>query len=686
MSGIAGIFYRDGRPAQPETIQAMVYAMPHRGPDGIDTWYEGSIALGHCMLHTTPESLHDRLPMISRDGNLVLTADARIDNREELMRVLGLRPSKDRPVTDCDLIMGAYQKWGAACPEHLLGAFAFVVWDARRKRMLCARDHLGVKPLYLYNQNASQFAFGSEIKAILALPGVECVIDETELGKSLAWLPRDLEKTVFKGVTKLKPAHKLVITPEKISVSKYWEIRPSDEALNLSPDERATRFKEHLTEAVACRVRSLHGVGSELSGGLDSSAVAGVAREILQGRGQTLKTFSAVYDIVTDVDEREYIHVFTKLSGVEPHFIPMDSYGPLSAAEEIYEYLDDGTMAVGNSFIRWNLIRKASEEDTRVLLTGTDGDTTVMHGIERLAELACARDWSSFHHEATKHYERVNNENLSYATQEAAFESPVYNLRKCAYPYLRLWAIEGSFIKFFSSAYNISKYFGISLIGIVREFWKLLVVPKYIFFKRSKVDNTSVHESINKDFSKRIRLKRYVKGYSKMYDREPSVRGQQLKIFKSDLISGSLENANQLAAAWGVDIRHPYMDIRLIQYCLGLPPEDSLFDGWTRYIVRKSLQQTLPEKIRTRCTKASMRSAFHFALFTHDRDKYESYIDNLDSMHKYIDKTYIESLDEDEDKISNVDMSLLSGLIGKEIWLNKIKQKYKPVAFSDGLK
>ena len=137
----------------------MVGAMKHRGPDGIHTWREGSVALGHCMLHTTPESLYDTLPMESRDGNLVLTADARIDNREELMRVLDLRPTKDRPVTDCDLIMAAYQKWGEACPEHLLGAFAFAIWDKRARRLFVRVITSGCESVFTICKESSILRF-----------------------------------------------------------------------------------------------------------------------------------------------------------------------------------------------------------------------------------------------------------------------------------------------------------------------------------------------------------------------------------------------------------------------------------------------------------------------------------------------------------------------------------------------
>ena len=144
MSGIVGIYYVDGRPVERGTVQGMVSAMAHRGPDGLTTWHEGAVGLGHAMLHTTPESLHEAQPLVHRRGDLVLTADARIDNRADLIRALRPPRPDDRPITDAELILAAYEQWGAECPKHLLGAFAFAIWDAREQRLFCTRDHFGV--------------------------------------------------------------------------------------------------------------------------------------------------------------------------------------------------------------------------------------------------------------------------------------------------------------------------------------------------------------------------------------------------------------------------------------------------------------------------------------------------------------------------------------------------------------
>ncbi|MDQ3661541.1 MAG: asparagine synthetase B, partial [Actinomycetota bacterium] len=138
MSAIVGVFHPDGRMVDRGTVGKMLESIAHRGPDGSGEWTEGSVGLGHRMLHTTPESLHEKLPLAKR--NFVITADARIDNREELLKALGFTDGPNKKVSDSELILGAYERWGERCPERLLGDFAFVVWDMRRRTVFCARD------------------------------------------------------------------------------------------------------------------------------------------------------------------------------------------------------------------------------------------------------------------------------------------------------------------------------------------------------------------------------------------------------------------------------------------------------------------------------------------------------------------------------------------------------------------
>src|SRR2546427_256925 len=304
VTGIAGLWRRDGRPGEPAELDGMLARVAHRGPDGTGAWREGPVALGHGMLHTTPESLREQQPLVGTRGDLVLVADARIDNRGELCSLLPA-PSD---ATDAELILAAYERWGEHCPEHLLGDFAFAMWDGRTQRLFCARDHFGVKPLYYHHRPSRLFAFASEIKGLLALPDVPRRLNETRVADYLVPLLEDKVITFYEEIVRLPPAHRMVVSRDGVLIEQYWALDPEREIRMKSDAEYAEAFREIFTEAVRCRLRSAFPVGSMLSGGLDSSSIACVARELLaEDGGGKLHTFSAIFPDVPECDEREYI-------------------------------------------------------------------------------------------------------------------------------------------------------------------------------------------------------------------------------------------------------------------------------------------------------------------------------------------------------------------------------------------
>ena len=164
MSGITGLFYRDGRSVSRKQIEDMNSHLSHRGPDGSSFWTGESIAMGHQMMFTTPESLYENLPFHDTENGLVITSDARIDNREELSFLLEMENKAN--ISDSYYILKAYQKWGKSCPEKLLGDFSFAIWDNDRESLFCARDHMGIKPFYYYLSD-EVFFFATEIKALI---------------------------------------------------------------------------------------------------------------------------------------------------------------------------------------------------------------------------------------------------------------------------------------------------------------------------------------------------------------------------------------------------------------------------------------------------------------------------------------------------------------------------------------
>ena len=166
MSGLAGIYRLDGQPVHPPLLQRMVERLAHRGPDGSHCWIHRFIGMGHAMLRTTPESLEEQQPWQDETGALSLTLDGRIDNREDLTASLLAAGLTLRNHTDAELMLRAYQCWGEACPERIVGDFALVIWDGPRRQLFCARDILGLKPFY-YSLHDNTFCWASEIPPLL---------------------------------------------------------------------------------------------------------------------------------------------------------------------------------------------------------------------------------------------------------------------------------------------------------------------------------------------------------------------------------------------------------------------------------------------------------------------------------------------------------------------------------------
>lgn len=235
MSGIIGIYNLDGKLVDYQQLKDMVNILAHRGPDGSDAWCAGSVGLGHRMLWTTAESLLEKLPLVNQTEDLVITADLRIDNRDELIHTLQLNNYPPEKITDSQLVLAAYEKWGEQCPENLLGDFAFAIWDRQKQIIFCARDHFGIKPFYYYASEQA-FIFASEIKAIFCVPDVPRQINEVRIGDYLASMFHEANITSYKDVFRLPPAHSMTVSLEGIKLQSYWSIDPNRE-LRLGSDE-----------------------------------------------------------------------------------------------------------------------------------------------------------------------------------------------------------------------------------------------------------------------------------------------------------------------------------------------------------------------------------------------------------------------------------------------------------------
>ena len=208
MSAIFGKCNADDEPVA-GGVELMLGAMNQWQADDKNTWVNGNTGMGHLMLYNTPESLNEKLPLYDSLAQLCITADARIDNREDLYALLNINTPAERLMPDSSLILLAYKKYGADCVKHLVGDFAFAIWDEREQRLFCARDQMGVKPFFYY-QNSRFFAFASEKKGLLCLPGVDKAINKAYFYSYLIRpLVQAADTTIYENIHRLPPAHTL---------------------------------------------------------------------------------------------------------------------------------------------------------------------------------------------------------------------------------------------------------------------------------------------------------------------------------------------------------------------------------------------------------------------------------------------------------------------------------------------
>lgn len=647
----------------------MTEAVARCGPDGEGVWAEGHVGLGHRMLHTTPESLGETLPVSSADGTCTITADARIDNRSELLGELGL-PGES---ADSALILAAYERWGEDCLDRLVGDFAFALWDASRGALFCARDHFGVKPFY-YHHAPPLFACATEIKALLTVPGVPERLNEVRLADFLATMREDRENTIYEDIVRLPAAHALVVSKDGLRRWRYYALTPAaDVPADASDEEYEARFRELFTEAVRVRLRSAFPIGSELSGGMDSSSVTSVARHLLPPE-EPLHTISIIYDDVTECDERPYIDEVLRQGNFVPHYVYGDRLGPLENVDSVYTHLDDG-LASGNQHLVWAAKGKAREAGVRVLLDGLDGDNVVGHGLLYLKELADAGDWKGLAEES-RAVARVFATTEQRHNFEDSFADPDTAFKRFGKARLQRLAANGPWWRFLWEVNAASLHFGVSRFSLLKRYRGAFLEPKAMRKKRLARQTgpapgpAPILPLLNPEFAARVGLNERLAHFSQYQPALTAERDVQRQLLGGSRIQTALELTSHVGAAHGLEIRHPFFDKRLVEFCLALPASQSLKAGWTRSILRRSLT-ALPEAIRWRVGKAWMGSNFERGLYEQDAGLLEQHVTDLGPLRPYVDEAVVRDLYGRGRHVPNIEQAQLARIATLVLWLKK---------------
>jgi asparagine synthase (glutamine-hydrolysing) len=375
MSGLAGLWNLDGRPADRAIVFAQAATIAHRGGDHLGVWSEGAAGLACHLGRVTPESAGECQPAVDSFGP-VLLFDGRLDNREELLAELtweGLLSG----APDSGLVLAAWHRWGDGCLTRLQGDFALAVFDPGQQQLILARDPVGCRPLY-YWTDRNTLVFASEIKAILAHPDVRTAQNEDLLADFLLLehLPFDDEgQTFFQGIHAVRPGHRVRVTPGHTGSQQFWDFDPLTQVRYGTYASYAEHLRELLIAAVRRRLRSAHPVAVATSGGLDSSIVLCIADDLRRAGTVNVSLLPLSYTPDDDVasEENQFIGLLESARQLRVQRVPMGGPDQPDALERAMWYsewprLDEGWRA------QRPMLEAANAQGARTLLTGLWSD------------------------------------------------------------------------------------------------------------------------------------------------------------------------------------------------------------------------------------------------------------------------------------------------------------------------
>ncbi|HVQ13045.1 MAG TPA: asparagine synthase-related protein, partial [Vicinamibacterales bacterium] len=438
MSGIAGLWNRDGRPIDRTVLSSMIATLRHRGFDGEGQRAAGSIGFAHRHFWVTPEDNGEAQPLGNPAG-IMLAMDGRLDNRDELLPALDLSPD----VSDAMCALAAYYAWKERFAERLNGDFAIAVFDAPEQRLVLVRDAIGVRPLYYFDVDRL-FAFASEIKALLAHPDIEARPDDEGLADYMLVSARPVDRpeiTCFEGISALVPGSLAIVTRERTVTRRYWDFDTGRSLRLRSAGEYVEAFRERFQEAVRRRIRSGRPVAISVSGGLDSSSIFCQA-EVLRRRGQTMcpeiAGLSYYGDEGSDADERAFLPDLERQYDVQIERIAIE---PLLG---LVKGVEKQVAAIEAPFVNhtWGvtemLHHRARERGARVLLYGTWGDQ-VLFSSSYLIDLFHRLQWGTIRRHLRQYREFLGEPGTRVLARRFAIELARHHVpRPLARPLKRL--------------------------------------------------------------------------------------------------------------------------------------------------------------------------------------------------------------------------------------------------------
>jgi len=531
--------------------------------DDVRVWNGDCVFLGCMAQHITPESVHEALPSYDADRRLAITADAIIDNRDELFQRLQVEHSRRSAMTDSELIVLAYEKWGEDAPNHLVGDFAFMIWDDRRQRLFGARDFSGSRTLY-YFADRRRFAFCTIMEPLLSLPYVKKELNESWLAEFLAISAPvdtvDTSITPYNHIAQIPPSHSITVEAGgKVTVARYCRLIAGERLKLKSDGEYVEAFRDVFRQAVASRLRTFRGVASHLSGGLDSGSIVSFAANELKTQNKMLHTFSYVpeqdFQDYTPkylmADERPLIRSTVRhVGGIHDHYLDFAGKNSFSNIDGLLDVMEMPYKFFENSFWIQGMFEKGQEMGVGVLLSGARGNLSISWGsaLDYYATLLKKLKWVRLVQELHHYSKTTGGSRLRRLPVVARVAFPVIDRMLPGNDMYRFPELISPQLAKRTDVFNKLKDYGLDRTG-----W---FAAMDIYKQRSRHYEDVFHWNATNTLVTKLSLRH---------------------------------------ALWQ---RDPTNDIRVIRFCLSVPEEQYVQKGVDRALIRRSTETMLPDEIR----------------------------------------------------------------------------------------
>lgn len=627
MCAISGIYYKNNTFLNHEVLKHFTDSMTHRGPDGAGYKIldEGHLGLGQRRLSILDLSEAGKQPMSYADGRYWITYNGEIFNFLEIRNELQALGHTFKSQTDTEVILAAYAQWGKACLDKFNGMWAFAIWDERDKTLFLARDRFGIKPLYYVHNPYRFFSFASETIAFKFLEGFKREIDLEKAKAIYQGAPFEgLGLTLFKDIHQILPGHFMIVTKDNLPKQKRWyDIREKIKIKNTESYEvNIEKFKSLFQDACKIRLRSDVPIASALSGGLDSSSVYSMVHHLSSGTAEKVRLPDNFRKAVTTtfpgtaMDEREYAQIVAEKWGVQNWVCVENKLSdPVVEIEKTTTLFDALSGAAMNSISA--IYKGIKQEGITVSLDG--------HGVdEMLYGYRYTLDKLFYYYLNAKNWERVD-----------AIKNTLINLYKE------------------EDRISASKRFEKQIVSTKQHAKSLKGLIKGILTSNKQVDTLQYPSNC-------LELSDSIYDFSNFPFEE--------QVLLNDFFIGSLptflRDFDRAAMQHSVEVRMPFMDYQLVEFCFSLPFEHKLAMGFTKRILRDAMQGIVPKEIIERTYKVGISSPLQ-DWFQGELKEYM-----LDQLSKKDFDGYLEqfSMIKSKDYVKKIQSKTLSAKDATDIW------------------